>query len=465
MDPGFDWMLFIGRFHPLVVHLPLGFLMLAILIELVNYKLRQKHLSGALGFVWLAGAISALLAVVIGFLLASDGSYSGDTLFWHQWMGTGVVVLSFACWWSQKKRSLFRAYRASTFLLSVFLVLAGHLGGNLTHGSDYLLEHAPPIVQRIARYSDPASADSLFYDSPDSIPVFEALIQPVLNKKCVSCHNTEKQKGGLILTSNEGIASGGENGAIISHGKPMQSELFLRVTLPPDNARFMPPKGAPLSYDELQIFKWWIATGAGFEDRIGDREKNDDIFQALQRSHGLDIREKPYLETLVADSIPPELLDSMRSSGLKVNFISSGSNLLDVTFPHSPIIEMQTRSLLAVRDNIVYLNLTRTGVVDDQLHFIASLKNLTRLRLGRNPVTDAGMEFIKPLKHLESLNLYSTNISDRSLEMLVEMGSLKSIFIWKTSIHKDEVKKLQDLRPDIMVDQGFGFATVPKTQH
>ena len=57
----------------------------------------------------------------------------------------------------------------------------------------------------------------------------------LLKDNCLACHNPEKKKGKLILTTREGALAGGENGAVIVPGQPAASRLL--AVLSPDSAR------------------------------------------------------------------------------------------------------------------------------------------------------------------------------------------------------------------------------------
>ena len=70
--------LFLGRLHPLVVHLPIGILLLLAFIELAGYWSRFPRLGGAQRTVILAcGAVASLAAAGLGWLLAERGDFSG----------------------------------------------------------------------------------------------------------------------------------------------------------------------------------------------------------------------------------------------------------------------------------------------------------------------------------------------------------------------------------------------------
>ncbi len=94
-------------------------------------------------------------------------------------------------------------------------------------------------------------------------PQFEADVLPVLYRHCFSCHSEKqaKPKAGLRLDSAAGLVDGG----VIAPGKPDESELLQRVSLPHTDDDVMPPlKGGaqPLSEPERALLRAWIAAGA-----------------------------------------------------------------------------------------------------------------------------------------------------------------------------------------------------------
>ncbi len=84
-----------------------------------------------------------------------------------------------------------------------------------------------------------------------------------MNRSCVSCHGTDKVKGGLRLDSYAQLMQGGEDGAAVEPWRPDKSELLRRVTLSPDDDDFMPNNDKNvLSAAEVKLIREWIAGGA-----------------------------------------------------------------------------------------------------------------------------------------------------------------------------------------------------------
>lgn len=90
------------------------------------------------------------------------------------------------------------------------------------------------------------------------------LPREILETKCLSCHNPEKTKGKLDLSTREKILLGGDAGPAIDLERPERSELLIRVRLPHDDEDLMPPegKGEPLNADEAKKIEEWIKAGA-----------------------------------------------------------------------------------------------------------------------------------------------------------------------------------------------------------
>ena len=91
---------------------------------------------------------------------------------------------------------------------------------------------------------------------------FSEKVQPILEANCVSCHNPEKTKGKLLMHTAEGTAKGGDTGAAFVAGKPEESLIIQRVTLPKDDDEIMPSEGDPLSAADIDILKKWVTDGA-----------------------------------------------------------------------------------------------------------------------------------------------------------------------------------------------------------
>ncbi len=97
-------------------------------------------------------------------------------------------------------------------------------------------------------------------DAPD----FAADVWPVLEAKCVVCHGPGDAFNKLRFDSAEAILKGGKNGKVLVPGDPAASPMFARTVLDPDDLDIMPAEGDPLTPEEAEILRSWIAAGADF---------------------------------------------------------------------------------------------------------------------------------------------------------------------------------------------------------
>lgn len=88
---------------------------------------------------------------------------------------------------------------------------------------------------------------------------YEDHIKPLLENKCFSCHNPDKKKGDLDLTSFGALMTGGGGGAIVDAGNPDGSRLW--TTCAKKEEPFMPPEGTPLNAKELELLAKWVTGG------------------------------------------------------------------------------------------------------------------------------------------------------------------------------------------------------------
>ena len=89
-----DFLILIGRFHPLIVHLPIGFVVLGILIEVNKKKFGWSN--GALKFVFFWASITGVFSIISGFFQYQNGGYLWETVQNHFIAGVLTIILSFS---------------------------------------------------------------------------------------------------------------------------------------------------------------------------------------------------------------------------------------------------------------------------------------------------------------------------------------------------------------------------------
>jgi hypothetical protein len=272
-----DLILFLGRFHPMLVHLPIGGLVLVGALELLG---KFSHFRcAAQNNRLLLGLVAAISIVTAGFgwMLSQAGGYDAQLLPLHKWLGFSFAA---ACTltWLLSWRGPPRAYGISLLATFGILAVAGHLGGSLTHGRDYLTQFAPgPLRALMGAKARPAAAPKAATDSTQQ-PVFSTLIHPILERRCSACHGPEKHKGGLSMESYDALLKGGEHGLVIIAGKALDSPMIHRVLLPLNDDDHMPPDGKPQpTLAEIAVLQWWIERGAPADKTIGELQPAPEI--------------------------------------------------------------------------------------------------------------------------------------------------------------------------------------------
>ncbi|MEM1097074.1 MAG: c-type cytochrome domain-containing protein [Bacteroidota bacterium] len=456
-----DWALFFGRFHPLVVHLPIGALLVGALMAWLGRKPKFEGLRPATSFVLGFGALGAIFAAVAGWLLASGGGYDESALFWHRWLGVGVAVFAVVTWLVYRgTMPLGPTLRMSLVgVVVVLLSFTGHLGGNLTHGEGYLLRYAPAFAQQLVGVEYTVAAE--LPSDPDSIIVYTHLVQPVLDQTCVECHNTNKIQGGLLLTTPDQIDDGGDTGPVLIPGAPYESELIRRITLPQSEQEFMPPTGEALPYHDVRILQWWIEQGADYDVALSDMDVDEEMEQLLLQTYGVDLRPKAFAEALTVPPAEAEALAALEAAGFAVQPLAQTTNLLDVRPRMGQTITPEAIALLeGVSSQVTWLDLGGLNLSDADLAPLAALTNLSRLRLDRNEaLTDAVFDHLGSLANLSSLNLYGTSVSDQSVAALTAMRNLKAVYLWQSAVTAEGAARLQASRPEMTVDTGVSFGS------
>ena len=428
-----DFIDFFGRLHPLLVHLPIGFLIIVVLLEWWSRgKNESEGRYKAIVFILFCGVLSAIAAALFGWLLADGGGYDENTLFWHRWLGISTAVLSLIAWQTKRKKKN-QIYKYSVWGIALFLLGSGHFGGSLTHGSDYLLlpllGETGEIVQELPSV-------------PDSIQVYKHIVRPALEQKCYGCHNSEKKQGGLDMTTWEDFIAGGEHGPVIERSI-WESELFRRITLPQENKKFMPPKGNPLTYDEISIIKWWLTQGADPENSILQLKMTEEIQEILINSYKIDPRPKSFVERVQIGTVDERIFSKLESLGWKVRALSVDNNFLEVSpIPSNSLPKPDLEELLQIKENVTWLNLGKSNLSDADIGQIGQFINLSRLRLENNSISDVGLKSLSGLKNLESLNLYNNPLTDAGLEYFDQFPALKRIYLWKTGITLEGINRL-----------------------
>jgi len=443
---------FLGRFHVLALHLPIGIGLAAVLLEWVAARKRFQALAVARSFLWGATALSSVLTVALGYMHFSEGGFEGPSASAHRFFGTGVALLATAIWIaSVKLPELHRPIRIFVSgLLLLLLTMTGHYGGNLTHGSTYLVEYAPqPLRSVLGLEPGRRRVESLAQADP-----YHDVVRPMLQARCGTCHNDEKRSGGFSVATYQSTLAGGETGSVVVVGRSADSELFRRVTLPRDAEDFMPAEGkTPLTTEQTEILRWWIDAGAPADELLGETNLDSNIRALLTTELGINGSERSS-EPAIADA---QLVAALNEAGFLVRQVSQSDARLTVRVlsPGKALAREQLDALLMAAPQIVELDLQDSKIEDEDLEGFEQFVELVRLRLSGNEVTDKGLATLASLGRLQYLNLYGNQgVTDAGLDTLAAVAALRNLYVWRTGVSQDGATRLSETRPGIVVELG-----------
>ncbi len=440
---------FIGRFHPVLVHMPVGILLLAALFIGLSASKKFQSLREAITISLFLGMLSAIASCVTGFLLSKTDGYDGALLFKHQWFAIAVAVVSaLSCYLHLKNRDT----RWIAALMVLLVMVTGHLGGSITHGSDFLTK----------AFSSQGTGGGDPFGKPipnvqDAI-VYTAVIKPILEARCISCHGPNKQKGKLRLDEPGFILKGGDESGIVMAGKPLESSMIKRILLSKENKDHMPPREKPqLDRKEIDLLNWWITTGAQFDQKVKNLDQNDRI-KLILKSLG----SEKIIEEAVSD-FPDHTVEKateatirqLQDGGIAVVPIARNSNYLSANFVAVESFgEKDLQMLEPIKKQLIWLKLGNLPLSDSNLEIVGKLSSLTRLYLQKTNITDKGLQNLNNLSELQYLNLAWTKITAKGVEQLKGLKNLRQLYLYQTSITAEELNNLEKVFPKVVIDTG-----------
>jgi uncharacterized membrane protein len=466
-----DFGLFVGRLHPSVVHFPIVLLLMFAGVEFLSWRgwLATSPITKAAPAVLYVGSWFAIVAAGIGLFLAQGGGYDLDTFSWHKRLGVIVALGATATYLIRTRRVRGREASVASsaagprsarplavaLSIAVLVAIAGHLGATLTHGEGYLTRYMPDPLRKIAGLPSKSSLSTMQIADPAEATVFESFVRPILEDKCVACHNSSISKGGLALDTPEGLLEGSEDGEVIAAGRSTDSELIERIWLPESDDDHMPPEGRPqVTVAEAELIRWWVDDGASMERTVAEAELTPTITQIFS-SWGIEELPRGVFALSIA---PPDTatLSALNAMGLSVSALSEDEHLLQVRCDRRPgcLSTQRSEALRSIADAVVWFDLGSTDVGDSELELLRSMPHLTRVHLQKTAVTDAGLAALDSLEYLEYLNLYGTAVTDEGLNRLVSLRSLRSVYVWQTQVSQEGVDHFVAARPDVRVNIG-----------
>jgi hypothetical protein len=433
------WLQVFGRMHPVFLHFPIVLLLLSFFTLWLPLKNERDPW---LNILRLVAALAAIITATMGLLLSLEEDQGASVMQWHKWFGVGVALFGFIfyhthSYFTRKKLT----GKSFTIVASIGIILTGHFGADITHGDNYLL--APVTKEKKLVPLDKAV-------------VFNDVIRPILQEKCISCHGESAMKGGLLLEDTAGILKGGKTGPLFIAGQASLSLLIKRIHLPMEDKHHMPPKNkAQLTDDEAALLYAWIQSGAAMNQKLISLPATD-TFKILAARYLSPSANNLNATVYVFPAASESTIKSLNTNYRVVEPQGIGSPALAVHFyGKNNYNEKALEELLKVKQQVTELSLARMPVKDEGMKAVQQMVNLEKLNLNYTDVTDTGLRQLSGLKKLQELSLSGTKVTQNGLQAILSMPQLSSVFIWNTKIDSVQVTSLRNRFKKVKIETGF----------
>ena len=441
------WLRVFGRMHPLVIHFPIVLILVYFgCVFLIPRKFKtEKWYATMIEVLLMIAALSSVVTALMGLFLSREEGYDPDTFALHKWTGVATSFGLFLLYSFNKK---LQRYTTANYILalsiSLIVVLAGHFGGNITHGENFVLAPVTPENKKVR-----AAFEDAF--------VYADMVQPVLENKCMSCHNSKKAKGELIMETKELLLKGGKDGKLWDSTKADLGLMMQRIHLPEEEKEHMPPAGKPqLTNDELEILYEWVKSGTNFDQKVVDLLPSDTmrvlaakvLKQSTDEQYDFAAAGEKEIQKLSNDNrvIAPLFINS---PALAVNFYNRAFYSTEKLTELKPIIKQ-----------IVEMDFDNMPVKDEDIKIISGFTNLRKLNLNFTPITGATLIELQKLVNLKNLSLSGTAVKPDQLKALVSLPKLRTIYLWNTALASTDIQKLQQQNKNISYQSGFKGDTI-----
>jgi uncharacterized membrane protein len=431
------WLQVAGRMHPMVLHVPIGILILLFVFMMLRNSFTKKQFRRVVLVSLAMASLSAAVTALFGFFLSIGGDYGADALKQHKFSGVALSIVAFflLVWYSNMKKSEIVFYSSVIFTI-MLLLFAGHTGSVLTHGENYVLE---PVTRNVSEALTVENAS-----------LYQLAVMPVLERKCFSCHNESKAKGKLIMTVTDKFKSGGESGVAWVPGNPDSSRMIQHIRLPIKHDDHMPPDGKPqLNPSEISLLEAWIQSGADFKKKFDEFQEGDTL-KLLASSIINSINRNSQEEAYSFKAVSADVIKKMNTPFRTVFPLYQNSPALQADFFVKESFKINSlEELKEIKDQLVILNLSKMPITDADLKIIGQFGNLEKVNLNFTSINGMGLVELTSLKMLESLSLSGTAVTRTTLTPILTLPSLTELYIWNTSISAGEIEELKKTYPKI----------------
>tara|TARA_B110000483_G_scaffold163361_1_gene193544 strand:- start:2166 stop:3677 length:1512 start_codon:yes stop_codon:yes gene_type:complete len=453
------WGDFLGGFHPVVLHLPIG-IVIAIALQTVWRRWRGTSTEGEDRLLWVLAAVTATVSFGTGYLLVMGGGYQSEHLTWHLW---GAAIFSSLCWVGLAA-SCWETARWARDMITGGVIgavsVTGHYGGLMVHGDPFAGAPWLNDPQRFAKFGE---------FGPE-VRVYDEIVVPILGAKCVACHGPAKQNGRLRLDSFEAIVAGGEHGAVLFPGDLERSSIITFISLPDSHNDHMPPPNRPqITPPELAGLEYWVSSGAELDQVVSGEEPPAElaalmvpIYRLLEDPDALEAREAQEAEeaeqrVINRERLAADLAALPEHQRLGFSFEDLESDRLHfspATYRHLLTTE-DLESLLPLLQASVKVDVSGLPVSESLLRVLAESSQLNELDLSETSVGNEVFAILGKTPGLQRLNLFGTAVDVNAEITPGSFANLRQLFVANTAA---DVAALDVALPHVDVIGDLGLA-------
>jgi uncharacterized membrane protein len=485
-----DILKFVGRFHPVTLHFPIGAMLALLLIELYILAPNNRGATPGAMIVLALTVASGVVAACTGLLLAEGGGYDEFLLDRHLRLGLGMasamIVAGFL-----RLRHYRTGFKGHAFFYWLFLLgslglntLAGHDGGSLTHGVTFLTKYQPEWLFG----GGGSHGDDDGHGAP--VAVNSTGVMKAFADKCYSCHGAEKQKGGYRMDTLEFALTPGDSEEIpLVPGDAMASYMIRLITLPESHEDVMPPEGkTQLTAEEIRDIIFWVDAGAVYPTVTAAADTNataaavaTDAAKTAQpattdapKPAAADDTTKPATPDGVDDapadatledsaatapaSFPIKTLDAslkilevQQDAGITVSELQPGKLSVALDPAADPAALNLAAALEPLKASLVKINLSQAQLKPEDWKALAGCPKLQHVHVPYSNIGDADLEALTGLTELSYLNLHGTTVSDNGVKKLVGNKALRNLYIGVSEATVDGADAVRAALPDCIV--------------
>lgn len=292
--------------------------------------------------------------------------------------------------------------------------------------------------------AEPAPASAL----PPTSNVYDALIAPIFQARCVECHGERKQKAKLGLHAWEAFVKGSESGPVFVPAKVDESTIVERLRLAVDEEEHMPPSDKPQpERAEIEVIARWIERGAARNLTVADLAFTGPMASAVMRLPAViaavprprvvygDAELDPVAVAKLRAPLAAKVAELQRRFPGALNYESRSSAALHFTAAGfgSAFGDAEWAQLAPVADALVVVDVSRTGVTDAVADVLARCKQLRVFRGGFTALGDATGRALASLPALEVIALPETQVSEASVAGWTKLRALRALRIADTA--------------------------------